>query len=363
MATKKSRGSSERALIRELDDALTSSLVLSEVLSNVEGPLARLVQADSMALCVFRPGLPVSYDWMMTKVPPAFFADYPEWVKVGEDFVLRSVLTSPNEVMRDTEMVPRKVLEGSLMYRRSRELGIPLEQVMAVLMGTHGQGYHGGLSLYRERRRPFSERQKVLLQDVTPRLARVLRNCQMYSEMAFRGQLLEVISRTQGAAILVLAPPSTEVMRTELVTSILDRWFPSSRQGTSLLPRELMERLALLELGNAGVEADTWVRVDRDNARSLKVTFVQLPEQDRRRLWALFFKEVSHMIPLPAAWCSRLTSREAEVVSCVLKGWDIELIASELICKKETVKKHLQRIFDKLGVDNQKALISLALCS
>jgi DNA-binding NarL/FixJ family response regulator len=93
----------------------------------------------------------------------------------------------------------------------------------------------------------------------------------------------------------------------------------------------------------------------------LKVSFMSLPEQSGGvRPWAMLLQETSHAVPVPASWNATLTEREREVVVCVLKGWDNQLIAEELECSVGTVKKHLQRIFDKLGVDSRAALLTRA---
>jgi DNA-binding NarL/FixJ family response regulator len=55
-----------------------------------------------------------------------------------------------------------------------------------------------------------------------------------------------------------------------------------------------------------------------------------------------------------------LTQREVQVAECVLRGWDNQLIKEHLKCSLGTVKKHLQRVFDKLGVDSRAALIHKA---
>jgi ATP/maltotriose-dependent transcriptional regulator MalT len=87
------------------------------------------------------------------------------------------------------------------------------------------------------------------------------------------------------------------------------------------------------------------------------VTFIRLPEQDGRRLWALVLQEISHIIPLPAAWRLQLTPREAEIVSYVLQNWYNESIAHHLHIALDTVKTHLKNIFQKLRVESRADLI------
>lgn len=53
-----------------------------------------------------------------------------------------------------------------------------------------------------------------------------------------------------------------------------------------------------------------------------------------------------------------LSPREAEVAELVLKGYPNPLIASTLGIAPTTTKRHLTRIFDKIGVDSRTQLVS-----
>ncbi|AKJ05377.1 Transcriptional regulator, LuxR family protein [Archangium gephyra] len=325
------------------------------MLSQAHDVLARLLPADYAALCVSRPGHTAEYDWMVAQMPPAFFARYPEMA--AEDFVRGAVSKQPNIVLRDSEMVSRQALERSLFYRHCRELGMPLEHVMAVRLDV-GRDWHAGFMLYRERPRPFSEENRALLQRLVPVLTGTVRNCRMLDQVASRGQLLESLFHHQGSECVVLAPPAREVMRTAHATELLERWFTPPELASQGLPQVLLEqlkRLVAAEKDLARGVPDTWARM------SLKVTFVRLPELGGRTLWALVLQEVSHAPGMPSAWRERLTPRQVEVVERVLRGWDNKLIAEDLGCAKATVTKHLYRIFNKLGVNNRATLISLAL--
>lgn len=54
----------------------------------------------------------------------------------------------------------------------------------------------------------------------------------------------------------------------------------------------------------------------------------------------------------------RLSRREAEVAELILRGYRNPEIAAELGIKLTTTKRHLTRIFDKIGVDSRTRLIS-----
>jgi DNA-binding CsgD family transcriptional regulator len=53
-----------------------------------------------------------------------------------------------------------------------------------------------------------------------------------------------------------------------------------------------------------------------------------------------------------------LTPREAEVAELVLRGYSNPTIASMLGIAPATAKRHLTRIFDKIGVDSRTQLVS-----
>ncbi len=56
-----------------------------------------------------------------------------------------------------------------------------------------------------------------------------------------------------------------------------------------------------------------------------------------------------------------LTPREREVVSWVIQGNSNWAIGKIIHCSEETVKKHLQHIYRKLGVENRFGLLALFL--
>ncbi|MFL5357948.1 LuxR C-terminal-related transcriptional regulator [Archangium sp.] len=345
--------SREQALTFELMEALSSSLDLSQVLPLAQGVMSRLIQADYVALCVSKPGRPTEYDWLVTEMPAAFFTHYPEMA--AEDFVRDAVVRHPNVVLRDTEMLPRKELTRSLLYRRCKDLGMPLEHVMSVMLDVN-EDWHGGLTLYRrDRRHDFSDRDRAVLQWLTPILARTVRRCRMFGTVATSSQILDALF-DQGTAFVVLTPPCTEKMRTTCATQLLEKWFDPSDCGPLGFPKVLLEHLALLVgMQGAGFNVDTWVRWGSDE--NLKVTFVRLPDQGGTPQWALLFQEIPHSIPLPVDLRLRLTERQAEIVEYVLRNWDNRLIAQELGLTWWTVKTHVRNIFEKLGVESRADLM------
>jgi DNA-binding CsgD family transcriptional regulator len=347
--------SREQKLTFDLMEVLTSSLELSEVLSRAYEVLSKLLTADYAAICISKPGRLADYDWMVAAMPPEYFTRYHELAP--EDFVREAVMRHPNLVLRDTEMLPREELERSLLYRRCRELGMPLEHVMAVLLDV-GRDWHGGFMLYRDRRQPFSDRERALMQRLTPLLTNTVAKCRQVGEATEHNSMLEHLLRLHNVESLILTPTGTERVRTPGVTALLEAWFKGDERGAGGLPTVLVERLRVLASGRKVAGEGDIVRTVGE--KSLRVNFIPLPGQGSSRLWGLLLKEVSDWKHVPPFWRDLLTQREVEVTECVLQGWDNELIAEHLKCSKGTVKKHLQRVFDAMGVSSRGALISKA---
>ena len=55
-----------------------------------------------------------------------------------------------------------------------------------------------------------------------------------------------------------------------------------------------------------------------------------------------------------------LTDRESEILDYLAKGYLYKEIASELYISKETVKKHIHNIYDKLHVQNRTEALNKA---
>ncbi|REG14218.1 regulatory LuxR family protein [Archangium gephyra] len=179
-------------------------------------------------------------------------------------------------------------------------------------------------------------------------------------EEAERSPLLEALLHHPGSGSLVLRSPNLELRRTDQATLLLERWFAPIERAPGGIPRVLLEQLARLSAtAGLGLDApDVWTR--SGPGIDLRVSFMPLPEDGNGpRPWALVLQEVErHTSPLPASMRNILTAREMQVVTCALKGWDNHLIAMELEVSPSTVKKHMQRIFDKLGVSSRAALVT-----
>lgn len=344
----------------ELLAELFGSLELTEVLGKAHGLLSHLVPVDHGALCVSRPEGTSAYDWIVSEMPAAFFAEYASMVP--HDFVRAAVAESPNKVLRDSEMLSRREIEESFLYRHCRTIGMKVEHVMAIMLAEKGSPWHGGLVLYRGQHVPFSDREQAILQHLSRYFTAAVRNCKRFGELERRGSVLDTLLSARNFEGVVYQANGKEIVRTTGLSKLLFKWFHASELGSNGLPPLMTERLNIAgqSLRTISLPKASW---RNGNAVSptlshleLRISVVPLPETSGA--FAVTMEEVPQLVPIPPAWHDVLTVSEIRTVERVC--WDNALIASDLGISDQTVKKHLCRSFDKLGVSSRAALIHAA---
>jgi serine/threonine protein kinase len=178
-----------------------------------------------------------------------------------------------------------------------------------------------------------------------------------------RGDALEALAANHGVALIIADRSGAEIFRTREATGLLSRWFTGHEPDSRGLPPSLLEPLQLRarHLGPV-LSPFTSVYNHTGSASRLTVRILPIYGEQGFRWWTLALQEKdTPPLPLiPPAWREKLTLREVQVVECVLQGWDHSLISEHQGCTRVTVKKHLQRVFDKMGVDSRRSLASLA---
>lgn len=344
----------ERALIGELMEALIHVKTEPELVRCLEEFVSRLISADCMALCMSRPGQPAQYDFLVAKLPTAFFDRRAEWE--GDDFVRGAVSQSPGTVLCDTDMIARKDLESNAMYRLSHDEGTPFEQVIAVLLPEPELGGHVGFTGYRLRQIPFSERERQLVQYVSRLFSDTVRRCRSLRERELNDQLINTLARDLNVAILVLAPPAEVIKRTSQIPALVKKWFEAVECNPAGVPLNLLAKLDSLT-SSAGARMGTWERVGAEE--TLKVTFTPVAGKDVPMHWHLRFEEISH--PLRVSWVKPLTAKEKQIASFLLQGKSDKEIAQLAGCAPGTVKVHLRNIYNKAETRGRAAILARML--
>jgi DNA-binding CsgD family transcriptional regulator len=336
----------ELPVVLELLEVLHASLDLHEALNGAYPLLQKLVPAEHGALCISQPDNPMLYDWAVAQIPEAFFQGYADIAPY--DFVRAAVTEKPNVVLRETEMpVDRSALERHPLYQHCLASDMPIEHVMAIMFASE-PGWHGGLTLYRIERGSFSDRERQIVQSLAPFFANAVANCKKYSDAKRWSSLLDASLSINGIEVLVFSETMIELARSDGLERLFDRCFGPDNRGRDRLPALLSPCLRDLHRGPwPGSPPPPWIAPGP--GAGLVVSFVPMIKE-RRMHWVVLFHEA------PACWRERLTPVELDVAVRVAQGWDNGLVASDLGNTVLTVKTHVYRIFNKLGVSTRTAL-------
>ncbi len=329
-------------------EGLHGSLDLKRVIDNVAPRLQQLVGADHVAIAISRPGGMYDYEWYNTTLPASFLGNYEKFA--GRDFVRDAVVTAPNRVLIDQQMITRKEYERHIVNQHARATGANLRRVMAVML-CHEQQWSSGLSLYRTSDKEFTPRDAQLLQFLVPHISNAVRNSREHGAL-LREVTLEPVLEHAGLAAIWIKRDGTEVMRTRHATKLLERYFDPHERPLAALPECLREyALQCIARGSSAVHMPPFLR-ERE-LTSLRATVVALTAVGT---WAIVLQPRGIDELLEA----RLSPRQRVIAGYILRG-----LSNQEICEREgrtlaTIKDQANAVYQRLGVSGRKGLIALA---
>jgi DNA-binding response OmpR family regulator/DNA-binding CsgD family transcriptional regulator len=157
------------------------------------------------------------------------------------------------------------------------------------------------------------------------------------------------------AAVTVRAADGRLVWQTPLARSLLTRYFASAEPQLPEAAAEWVQAQSQAQLAGLGTSTFTV-------AHGAKRLVLALHEQTGDGEWLVVMREASDAAVVEAMTHTfRLTLREAEVLYWVVKGKTNRDIADILGMSAATVKKHLEHVFEKLGVETRTAAAGVAI--
>lgn len=333
--------------VLELIQALQGSLDINCGLQAAYPILCDLVSVDHGALCISRTEDPTQYDWAVAAMPPKFFRDY---AQVAEyDFVRDAVARKPNIVLSDADMLrpeERAHVERHPMVQYSRSNDMRIEHVMSVKF-VRDLGWDGGLTLYRDRRHAFSDRERLILQSLAPFFSSAMSNSKRFAGAVSWAKLIEDAVMLYGTSILFLSTSLKWIDATKGIEAVFDRCFGKKR-GLDGLPPALTDQLKLLAHGSRLV-APPLPWISPMSGSGVVVTFLPVVK-DLGTYWMVLIDEV------PQEWRDKLTRKEIDVAVRAAQGWDNALVAESVGNEKSTTRTQLTAIYRKLGIEDRQAL-------
>jgi DNA-binding CsgD family transcriptional regulator len=238
---------------------------------------------------------------------------------------------------RISDMIDQETLHSLELYREVyRQIGVEW-QVAFTLPARHPLIV--GIALTRTHE-DFTNREVQLLALARPHLMQAYRNAELRSARKATLAALEQGLDTLGQHIVVLDPHG----RVEFATNGARRLLGDTRSTSRGLPDELRDWLSAQD--NARVAAEPLILQIAGN--SLLVRLLPSKRNDHREV--LLLENGTGQLTIDALRGLGLTPREAETLHWTALGHSVTATAAELRIARRTVQKHLQHVYEKLGV-------------
>jgi DNA-binding CsgD family transcriptional regulator len=205
----------------------------------------------------------------------------------------------------------------------------------------------------------FSERDRLLLSLLRPHVVQALGNAEAFSQIKREVTLVLQGLEEIGRGIVLLGPDGSIRSATRLARQWLTTYFGHRAVRAKRLP-EALQRWVKFK--------GTTVSGSGEAFSARKPLIVEC--QDSRLVvrlipasgGGLLLLEQRHTALRPASLEPLgLSNREAEVLAWVAQGKTDAVIATILSLSPRTVAKHLEHIYQRLGVENRSAAVALAL--
>ena len=165
------------------------------------------------------------------------------------------------------------------------------------------------------------------------------------------------------ATITVRASDGCLLWQTPLARDLLEAYCGThAPQTPPEVAQWLLESVRLVELRAAHATEPPKLSIERGPKRLTLRLHQQIGDSDAGGDWLIVMREVSDTAVIEAMSLTfKLTAREAEVLYWVVKGKTNKDIGDILGSSPMTVKKHLERVFVKLGVETRTAAAGMAM--
>ena len=203
-----------------------------------------------------------------------------------------------------------------------------------------------GIAMNRDRR-SFSERDRTLLDLLRPHLARAHARARERTQTEALIAILECGLQASDTAVVALGADGAIAAASGMALELLHAYFPESGGGS--LPAPLAEWLAAAPahgpspLVVEGPRGQLKVREATAARRASRLGLEEERAPSAERLRSL-----------------GLTRRQSEVLHLLAKGRGTDEIAADLFISQQTVRKHLEHIYRRLGVHTREAAVSMA---
>ena len=260
-------------------------------------------------------------------------------------------------VVTFSDVATRSELHHLTLYNEYyRHVDVEHQVIVPLTLST--AAHEIGFALSR-RRSDFSGRDRRVLELVQPHLVQAQGNARAAARLRARQQWLEQAVESVGMGVIALRETGEIAFSTRQGRALLGEYFGASRANCDRLPDQLTRWVRHFDQAMAHTGSVPRPRLPLIVTRDGKRLAVRLVGADRQRMLLL---EERHLKLDPGALAPLgLTERETEVLAWLAMGKTNDEIASIIGAKVRTIAKHLEHIYQKLGVETRTAAAVHAL--
>jgi len=319
--------------------------------------LRKIVPAEFAAYCEMVPAKKTSVNTFDPEEPPAQKETEPRWPSLMHEHpvVQHYLRTRDRRAFKISDFLTERVFHSRALYNDFyRPMGI--QDVMCFEIPSPAP-FLLPVGLHRARRN-FTERERLVLNLVRPHLNQAWRNAKKLTRLK---EVMQALGKTLDAldhGIIVLSATGRVEFLTPKAVQYLDAYFGGTKRPAGRLPEELKRWVNHFEALHHGDELPPPrlpLMVEQQGRR----LSIRLVSEGATRV--LLLEQQVDCLPLEKLRASGLSEREAEVLAWVAHGMTNAGVALILGISVLTIKKHLQHIFDKLGVETRTAATLRAL--
>lgn len=216
----------------------------------------------------------------------------------------------------------------------------------------------------------FNKKEIRTVKTISPYLAHALAHNELRKKLMLRGNIIEYIERQTSASMVLLDEELKVIYRNNKAEDLFGRLKAAGSPvnlddlTSSMLFRDCQDFKTVLDNRTPGVALPPRHSVIEGPNRTRLDIVSRVLDKDQdwegRRLLMVSIKDqspdkVNHQKLMDKY---QLSKRETEVVSLLFLGLKNAQIAKKLFVSEVTVKKHLQNIYEKVGVSNRTSLIN-----
>ncbi len=246
------------------------------------------------------------------------------------------------ETLKITDILPEYKFERTALYNEFyRRVGVS-NQLVTPIPVSNEMFVTCSINI---KDRDFSERDKMVLNLMSPHFTSAINNAFAYERVS--GTL-----EKKGCAIVALSADGKPEFISEFGQILFRKYFPNEKCGERSLPETIKAWIEQTKLATgANVEFPLLALKVRNDGGEMTAR-LSLNGLIRKQILVLEEK----LSPSPKAFEQlRLTPREAEVMFLITQGKSDPVIAILLNLSVRTVHKHVENIYQKLGVETRTA--------